>query len=82
MEKHYAFIKDGRVANVAVFAEENEELATSVMNDFDCDKFVWVGETPPAKYSSYDGVTFAPPTNEYLISIGVMAPPVVEEETE
>ena len=33
MELYYAFIKDGRVANVAVFAEENQELADIICNE-------------------------------------------------
>jgi hypothetical protein len=32
-------------------------------------------------WSTYDGTTFTLPTDEYLISIGIMNPPV-EEPTE
>lgn len=71
MEQHYAFIKDGRVANVAVFAEQNEELADMVAREQGYDDAVWVGIDAPAKYSSYDGTTFTPPTLDYLYEIGV-----------
>jgi hypothetical protein len=30
-------------------------------------------------WSTYDGTTFTPPTDEYLISIGIMQLPVEEE---
>lgn len=74
VELFYAFIKDNRVANVAVFAEQNEELADAVAQELGYDDAVWVGETAPAKYSSYDGKTFTPATEDYLISIGILTP--------
>lgn len=78
MEQHYVFIKDNRVANIAVFASQDEELADRVAHEHGFDDAVWVGETTPAMFSSYDGTTFTPPTDEYLISIGIMQPPVEE----
>lgn len=81
MEQHYVFLKDNRVANIAVFASQDEELADRVAQEEGYDDAVWVGETIPAMRSTYDGTTFTPPTNEYLISIGIMEPPV-EEPTE
>lgn len=46
------------------------------------DDAVWVGEDKPAMWSTYDGTSFTQPTDEYLISIGILNPPVVEEPTE
>lgn len=82
MEQHYAFLKDNRVVNIAVFASQDETLADAVAQEHGFDDSVWVGETIPALYSSYNGTTFTPPTDEYLISIGILNPPVVEEPTE
>jgi len=84
MEQHYVFIKNNRVANIAVFASQDEALADAVAIEHGFDDAVWVGETIPAMWSTYDGATFTPPTEEYLISIGVMNPAVEEvpeEET-
>lgn len=71
MEQHYAFIKDGRVANIAVFAEQNEELADRIAQEQSYDDAVWVGQNPPAMHSSYDGTEFTPATLDYLYEIGV-----------
>jgi len=71
MEQHYAFIKDGRVANIAVFAEQNEELADMVAQEQGYDDAVWVGANVPTKHSSYDGTSFTEPTQDYLYEIGV-----------
>ncbi len=79
MEQHYVFLKDNRVANIAVFASQDETLADAVAREHGFDDAVWVGTDAPAMFSSYDGTTFTPPTNEYLISIGVLTP--VEEPT-
>jgi hypothetical protein len=81
MEQHYVFLKDNRVANVAVFASQDEELADRVAIENGYDDAVWVEKNLPALHSTYDGTTFTPPTDEYLISIGIMNPPV-EEPTE
>jgi len=72
MEQHYAFIKNNRVENIAVFASQDEELADRVAQEQGYDDAVWVGEDRPVKYSSYDGTTFTKPTDEYLISIGII----------
>jgi hypothetical protein len=79
MEQHYVFLKDNRVANVAVFAAKDEELADRVATENGYDDAVWVRETLPTMYSTYDGTTFTEPTLEYLISIGIQTP--VEEPT-
>ena len=78
MEQHYVFIKNNRVENVAVFASQDEALADRIAQEQGYDDAVWVGENIPALYSSYDGTTFTAPTDEYLISIGIMQPPVEE----
>jgi len=72
MELHYAFIKDNRVAQVGVFASQDEALADAVAIEHGFDDAVWVGTDAPAMWSSYDGTTFTPPTSEYLISIGIL----------
>jgi len=86
MEQHYVFLKDNRVANIAVFASQDEALADAVAQEHGFDDAVWVGEDKPAMFSTYDGTTFTAPTDEYLISIGIMNPvvevPVIEEPTE
>ena len=78
MEQHYVFLKDNRVANIAVFASQDEALADAVAHEHGFDDAVWVGEDKPTMFSTYDGTTFTPPTDEYLISIGIMQPPVEE----
>ena len=75
MEKHYGFIKDNRLVLVAVFESENTEVADLVKSALNYDSYVWLGDaTPPMLYSFYDGTTFTDPTDEYLISIGIMQP--------
>ena len=74
MEQHYVFIKNNRVENIAVFASQDEELADRVAQEQGYDDAVWVGENIPTKWSTYNGTTFTPPTDEYLISIGIKTP--------
>jgi hypothetical protein len=71
MEQHYIFLKDNRVANIAVFASQDEELADAVAREHGFDDAVWVGTNIPAMFSSYDGTTFTPPTLDYLYEIGI-----------
>ena len=80
MEQYYAFLKNNRVKSIAVFAAQDEELADRVAQEQGYNNAVWVGENLPVMYSSYDGTTFTDPTNEYLISIGVLEAPVEQEE--
>jgi hypothetical protein len=80
MEQHYVFLKNNRVANIAVFASQDETLADAVAQEQGFDDAVWVGSQLPAMWSTYDGTTFTEPTLEYLISIGIQTP--VEEPTE
>lgn len=81
MEQHYVFLKNNRVEQIAVFVSQDEALADAIAHEQGFDDAVWVGENKPILYSSYDGTAFTPPTDEYLISIGIMNPPV-EESTE
>lgn len=74
MEKHYAFIKDNRVVNVAVFSSQNDELANRIVAELNYDSAVWVAENKPVMWSSYNGIVFEEPTEEYLISIGILNP--------
>jgi hypothetical protein len=80
MEQYYVFLKNNRVAQVAVFASQDEILADSVAQEQGFDDAVWVGTDAPAMWSSYDGTTFTPPTNEYFISIGMLDPITPTEE--
>jgi len=79
MEQHYVFLKNNRVEQVAVFASQDEALADAVAIEQGFDDAVWVGTDAPAMWSTYDGTAFTPPTDEYLISIGIMNPPVEVE---
>jgi hypothetical protein len=80
MEKHYTFIKDGVVENILVFAERNDALAQTIADEQGYDSFVWLDDTVvPTRWSTYDGTFFTPPTQEYLILIGIITP--VFEET-
>jgi hypothetical protein len=75
MEKHYTFIKNNRVENTFVFAERNDVLAQTITDENSYDSFVWLNDaSTPARWSTYDGSTFTAPTEEYLISIGVITP--------
>jgi hypothetical protein len=71
MEQHYVFLKNNRVAQVAVFASQDEELADAVAREHGFDDAVWVGETIPVMHSSYDGTLFTAPTADYLYEIGI-----------
>ena len=80
MEKHYAFIKNNRVENILVFASQDEELADRIVQEQGYDDAVWVEENVPTRWSTYNGSTFTPPTDEYLISIGVISPTEATDE--
>ena len=71
MEQHYVFLKNNRVANIAVFALQDEALADAVAQEHGFDDAVWVGENIPTMWSTYDGANFTPPTLDYLYEIGV-----------
>jgi hypothetical protein len=80
MEQHYVFLKNNRVENIAVFASQDEALADRVAQEQGFDDAVWVGEDKPVMWATYNGTAFTPPTDEYLISIGIMNP-VTKEST-
>ena len=71
MEQHYVFLKDNRVTQIAVFASQDEALADAVAHEHGFDDAVWVGETIPAMWSTYEGTTFTVPTLDYLYEIGI-----------
>jgi hypothetical protein len=71
MELHYAFLKNNRVEQVAVFASEDEALADAVAQEQGYDDAVWVGTDAPNVWSTYDGTTFTAPTLDYLYEIGI-----------
>jgi hypothetical protein len=82
METFYVFIKNDRVANVAVFASEDQQLAEKIVVENDYDSAVWVGTDKPEMFSSYDGKKFTAPTMDYLRSIGILSLPLPEIVTE
>lgn len=76
-EKHYTFLIANRVENTLVFAEQNNDLATQICIEQGYDKYIWLDDNEvPARWATYDKATnkFTPPTDEYLISIGVLPP--------
>ena len=81
MEQYYVFLKNNRVENIAVFGSKDEALADAVAHEHGYDNAVWAGTDTPAMWSTYNGTSFTPPTDEYLISIGIMNLRV-EEPTE
>ena len=81
MEKHYAFLKNNRIVNVAVFAEEDEHLAAQIAAETGCDNAIWTAEQKPAIHSTWNGTSFEDPTFEYLVEIGILSElPKLEEE--
>lgn len=73
MELHYVFIKNNRVEEIAVFAEQNEDLVNKIIQEKEFDSAIWVGETTPEKYSLWDGENFISPTPEWLFENGYIA---------
>ena len=71
MEQHYVFLKNNRAMQIAVFASQDELLADTLALEQGFDDAVWVGETIPAMWSTYDGSTFTAPTLDYLYEIGI-----------
>lgn len=81
-EKFYAFIKNNRVMNIAVFASKDDELATRIAQEQNCDNAIWVESDKPHLHSLYDGKAFTPPTPEYLYEIGVLEALPVADNTD
>ena len=74
MEKHFVFLKDNVVEQIAVFASQDEELADSIAHEQGYDDALWIGEDPvPTRWSTYNPTTktFTEPTLDYLYEIGV-----------
>lgn len=72
-ESHFVFIKNDRVENTLVFATKDVALADQICLEQGYDKAVWIADkNVPARWSTYDGKTFTAPTEDYLISIGVL----------
>lgn len=69
---HCVFIKDSRVANVAVFETQDDLTADNIIQEHGYDDKVWVTDSVPEMYSKWDGNTFEKATPEYLFSIGVI----------
>jgi len=73
MEKHYVFIKDNKVANIAVFAEQDDVLAQRIVEEQGHDAFVWIDNSPvPTHLATYNGMSFVEPTEEELIALGII----------
>jgi hypothetical protein len=74
----HAFIKDGVVENIFVFNESDHgsDLLDRIKEEQNCDTVVCLCDhgSLPIRWSTYDGKTFTPPTNDYLISIGILTP--------
>jgi hypothetical protein len=71
MEQNYAFLKNNRVEQIAVFASQDEALADHVAQEHGYDDAVWLGSETVTRWSTYDGTTFTPPTLDYLYEIGI-----------
>jgi hypothetical protein len=76
-EKFYALIKDNHAYDIVVFAERNDEFANQIAEEKGYEKAVWCDDVAPTRYSSYDGENFIPPTNEFLVQVGVFDPSVL-----
>lgn len=82
MEKYFAFLKNNRVMQIAVFSSQDEELADRIAQEQGFDDALWVGENKPVLFSEYDGKKFIDPSDDYLISIGIREPYVEEMPAE
>lgn len=64
-ELHFAFIKNGKVENILVFADKDDALADRICKEQGYDEAVWLGDVqPPVRWSTYDGKNFNPPSEE------------------
>lgn len=73
-EKHFVYLKDNRVEQIAVFASQDEELADRIAHEQGYDDALWIGEdTPPHMFSLYDPATktFTAPDLDYLYARGI-----------
>ena len=75
-EKHFVFLKDNRVEQIAVFASQDEELADRIAHEQGFDDALWIGENPvPHMFALYDPATktFIEPDMDYLYERGIHA---------
>lgn len=81
-EHPHAFVKNGRVVNVAVFAEHDQELIERVRVEQDADEAVCCCDNQyvPSLHWSWDGSSFEAATPEYLYSVGVLENPPTPAE--
>lgn len=82
MEKYYAFLKNNRIVQVAVFESQDEHLAAQIAAENGWEDAIWTGEQCPGMYSLWNGTSFEAPTPEYLVSIGVLSELSKTEEQE
>ena len=75
----YAFLIGDRVENISPIQAQDDALAAFACQTNGYDQAIFVDGPAPARWSTWDGQTFTPPTEEYLISIGVITPPEPEE---
>lgn len=68
------FIKNSHVANIAVFENKDEALASRIADEQSFDSYVWFAnaEQAPNKYDAYDGKTFSAPSPEWLLENGII----------
>jgi len=59
-EKDYAFIKEGKVINIAVFNDPSEELLNHFKSEFNLDEIILATENAGVN-GSWDGVKFILP---------------------
>lgn len=71
----YAFLIGDRVENISPIQAQDDALAAFACETNGYDQAVFVDGPAPDRWSTWDGQTFTPPTEEYLISIGVITPP-------
>jgi hypothetical protein len=82
MTFYYAFLIGDRVQNITNIQAQDDALAAFACETNGYDQAIFVEGQEPVRWSTWDGQTFTPPTDEYLISIGVLnpAPPPEPEE--
>ena len=78
----YAFLIGDRVENISPIQAQDDALAAFACQTNGYDQAIFVDGPEPDRWSTWDGQVFTPPTNEYLISIGVLnpSPPPEPEE--
>jgi hypothetical protein len=79
-EHEHAFVRtsDNRVVQVATFADHDVDNLEGINRVVEGDTYVVCGCNAgviPPLHSTWDGITFTPADNEYLISIGLLTGP-------